>query len=138
MAEEKLEGNKNLKNASKVLDLFTDESIPDDTLFGSIKKLAFSLLKKERFSLVSQYLTKATLDETAYEWQQYVKFSLKFKLNLRQLFLHIPFASQTKDDSLLKAVAFLQEAFRNNKSPRDYSQKAFPKACIPEKWTKYL
>ena len=52
--------------------------------------------------------------------------------------MHIPFASQTKDDPLLKAVAFLQEAFRNNKSPRDYSQKAFPKECIPEKWTKYL
>jgi TnpA family transposase len=138
MAEERLEGNRNLKNAGKVLALFTDESISDDTLFGTIKQRAFSLLAKDHFALVAHYLTKATLDETAYEWQQHVRFSLKFKLNLRQLFLHIPFASQTKDDPLLKAAAFLQEAFRKNKSPRDYSQKAFPKECIPEKWTKYL
>jgi hypothetical protein len=31
MAEEKLEGNRNLKNAGKILGLFTDETIPDET-----------------------------------------------------------------------------------------------------------
>lgn len=138
MMEEKLEANQHFRDAGKILNLFTDETISDETVFETVKQKAFAILEKEKFPLVSQYLTKAVLDETAYEWQQYVRFSLKFKLNLRHLFLSIPFESLTKDDPLLKAVAFLQEAFSNNKSLRDYSQKSFPKACIPEKWTKYL
>jgi TnpA family transposase len=138
MAKEKFEANQHLRDAGKILNLFTDETIPNETNFGTIKQKAFAFLEKEKFSLVSQYLTKAVLDETAYEWQQYVRFSAKFKLNLRHLFMVIPFENQTKDEPLLKAVAFLQEAFANNKSLRDYSQKSFPKTCIPEKWKKYL
>jgi Domain of unknown function (DUF4158) len=138
MAKEKLEANQHLKDAGKILNLFTDETIPDEIVFRAVKQKAFSILEKEKFALVSRYLTKATQDETAYEWQQYVRVSLKFKLNLRHLFLAIPFESQTKDDPLLKAVDFLKEAFEKNKSPRDYSQKAIPQACIPEKLKRYL
>ena len=137
MAKEKLEANQRLRDAGKILDLFTDETIPDETNFGTVKQKAFTILEKEKFPLVSQYLTKAVLDETAYEWQQYVRFSVRFKLHLRHLFLAIPFESQIKDDPILKAVAFLQEAFQKDKSLRDYSQQAFPKECIPEK-KKYL
>jgi len=138
MAKERLEANQHLRDAGKILDLFTDETIPDEMIFGAVKQKAFSILDKEKFPLISQYLTRAVLDETAYEWQQYVRLSQKFKLHLRHLLLNIPFESQTKDDPLLKAAAFLKEAFGKDKSLRDYSQKSFPQACIPEKWKKYL
>lgn len=138
MAQERLEANKHLTDAGEILNLFTDETIPNETIFGVVKQKAFTILDKEKFPLVSRYLAKETLDETAYEWQQYVRFSMKFKLNLRHLFLSIPFESQKKNDPLLQAVAFLKEAFDKNKSLRNYSQKSFPQACIPEKWKKYL
>jgi TnpA family transposase len=138
MAKEKLEANQHLKDAGKILTLFTDETIPEETVFATVKQKAFAILEKEKFPLVSQYLTNAVLDETAYEWQQYVRFSVRFKLHLRHLFLNTPFESQITDDPLLKAAAFLQEAFRKDKSLREYSQQAFPKACIPEKWKKYV
>jgi|SRR5659263_35389 len=81
MAEEKLEGNRNLKNAGKILGLFTDETIPDETIFGTIKERAFAILTKEQFAIVSRYMINAILDESAYEWDQYVRLSRKFKLN---------------------------------------------------------
>lgn len=138
MAQERLEANQHLTDAGKILALFTDETIPDELGFGMVKQKAFAILDKAQFVLVSQYLTQAVLDETAYEWQQYVRLSQKFKLHLRPLCLAIPFESQTKDDPLLKAVTFLQDALAKNKSLRDYTQKAFPQACIPEAWKKYL
>jgi len=67
MAEEKLEGNRNLKNAGKILGLFIDENIPDETIFGTIKEQAFAILTKEQFAIVSRYMTNATFDESAYE-----------------------------------------------------------------------
>lgn len=138
MAEEKLEGNRNLKNAGKILALFTDETIPDETMFGMIKEQAFTILAKEQFAVVFRYMTNATFDESAYEWGQYVRLSQKFKLNLRHLFLSITFESQIKSDPLLLAVAFLQQAFAKNRSLRKYSQTAFPQEFIPHKFERYV
>ncbi len=138
MAEEKLEGNRNLKNAGKILGLFTDETIPDETIFGTIKERAFAILTKEQFPIVSRYMTNATLDESAYEWEQYVRLSQKFKLNLRHLFLSITFESQIKDDPLLQAVTFLKETFAKKRSLKEYNPTAFPQAFIPHKFERYV
>ena len=138
MAEEKLEGNKNLKNAGKILELFIDETIPDETIFGAIKERAFAILTKEQFAPLSRYMTNAILDESAYEWEQYVRLSRKFKLNLRHLFLSIPFEIRIKNDPLLLAVEFLRQAFVKNKSLKEYNQTDFPKAFIPYKLERYI
>jgi len=53
MAQERLEANQHLINAGKILDLFTDETIPNKTIFGTIKERAFGILKKEQFGIVS-------------------------------------------------------------------------------------
>jgi hypothetical protein len=60
-----------LAEAGNVLALFTDETVPDGTTFGTVKQMAFTILDEDKLTLVSHYLRKATLDETAYEWQQY-------------------------------------------------------------------
>ena len=137
-ATERLEVNQHLKDAGKILALFTDETIPDETTFGSVKQQAFAILAKEKFALVSRYMAKITLDESAYEWRQYARFSQRFKLNLRHLFLAIPFESQTKDDPLLEVVTFLQAAFSKNKSLKDSPPASFPQKFIPQKLYRYL
>jgi hypothetical protein len=58
-------------NAGKILELFIDETIPDETIFGAIKERAFAILTKEQFAPLSRYMTNAILDESAYEWEQY-------------------------------------------------------------------
>ena len=137
-AAERLEVNQHLKDAGKILALFTDETIPNEATFGSVKQQAFAILAKEKFTLVSRYMARVTLDESAYEWRQYVKFSQRFKLNVRHLFLAIPFESQTKDDPLLEAVAFLQTAFSKNKGLKEYPPASFPQKFIPQKLNRYL
>jgi len=65
-----------------VLELFINDSIPDETLFASVKQTAFSLLKAESFPLVSDYMRNIEFDKTAFEWSYYGKLQHKFKLNL--------------------------------------------------------
>ncbi len=40
MAQEKMEANQHLTDAGKILALFTDENISEETLFGTIKERA--------------------------------------------------------------------------------------------------
>jgi hypothetical protein len=126
MAEEKLEGNRNLKNAGKILGLFTDETIPEETIFGTIKERAFAILTKEQFAIVSRYMTNATLDDLAYEWEQYVRLSQKFKLNLRHLFLSITFGKPNKRRSLTPGSDIFERNFCQKKKPERIQSNSLP------------
>jgi TnpA family transposase len=138
MALEKLEENKNLKNAGKILELFTDDTISDDTLFGKIKERAFTILSKEQFTVVSRYIFNASFDEAAYKWKQYALLSPKFKRRLRHLFLSIPFESKIKEDPILQAAAFLKTALKKNKSLKEYIPSDLPQSFIPPKLERYV
>ncbi len=138
IAVERLKTNQHLKDAGRVLELFIDETILNETIFGIVKARAFNILKEDQFPLVAACLAKVTIDEIAYEWQQYDRLAHKFKRVLRPLFLTIPFESQTKDDPLLEAVIFLKEAWSNNKRLKDYPQESIPQKCISDKRRKCL
>jgi len=134
----KVEGNHHLKDAAKILDLFIDESISEETQFGQIKQMAFQILKKDKFSILSQYIAKAEFDETEYEWNYYVRFSSAFKKNLRYIFLSIDFKSPTQGGSIIKAVTFLKETFSKNKSLSQLKTTDFPQEIISSRLLRYL
>jgi hypothetical protein len=75
----KAEGNRQADNASKVLNLFIDDKIPDNTVFGDVKKIAFSILQKDKFPLVTQYISKAKFDEKEFLWKELETLSQTFK-----------------------------------------------------------
>jgi len=89
--EYKIEGNKHLKDAGKILGLFVDETIPEDIEFRKVKEIAFGILEKEKFFFLSSFISKASIDDTEYEWDHYINLARKFKINLRYLFLNINF-----------------------------------------------
>lgn len=136
--EHKLESNQNLKNASKILNLFVDETIDDTVEFHEIKAKAFEILDKSKFGLVTKYMAKAKFDESEYEWNYYDELAPTFKRNLRPLFMNIEFASQVKDDPLIKAVVFLKAAFQKNKVLKQIKSDEFPKEIISNKFRPYL
>lgn len=120
----------NMKAAGRVLDMFTDQSIPGKTPFSEIKQRAFSLLEPERFALLSNYMRNIEFDKTAFEWSYYGKLQSKFKLNLRHLFCALEFAGLIEDAPLLEAVTFLQVLLRQGKSLRQAKPGGFPTGIV--------
>lgn len=134
----KMEGNKHLKNAGKVLELFIDETIPEEIEFKEVKKIAFELIEKNKFSLLSRYISKVKFDDTEYEWDHYIKLAHTFKINLRYIFLNIDFESHNPQDPFMKAVLLLKETFCKNKSLNQLASPQLPSEFIPLKLKKYL
>ena len=133
-----IDASANLQAAGQVLDLFTDDSIPGETPFASVKQMAFSLLKVEHFPLVSDYMRNIEFDKTAFEWSYYGKLQHKFKLNLRHLFCNLDFTGLMEDAPLLEAIQFLQELLRQGKTPRQTDPENFPTGIITKKLRRYL
>ena len=77
-----------------------------------VKKKAFSLLNRERFRSVSDYLRSSTLDKASFGWASYPKLPHKLKRNLRHLFREIELSGYIENSPLMKAVNFLQNLLR--------------------------
>ena len=92
-----IENNQRLGNTDKILGLFTDDTIPDETPFGEVRQLAFSLLEKDKFPT---HTSKIRFDQTELEWKAIEEMARTFKKNLRPVLLNLDFASTSKNDNL--------------------------------------
>ena len=128
----------NLQAAGKVLGFFVDESISSDLPFSEIRDKAFSLLDREQFPIVSDYMRRIAFDKSAFEWAYYGTLSRTFKQNLRHLFAALDFAGRVENAPLLEAVDFLQNWFRRDKYPGKIDPKSIPTGIIPKHLQKYL
>jgi len=129
---------KNLQAAGKVLGLFVDETISHDAPFSEIKDKAFSLLDREQFPIVSDYMRRIAFDKSAFEWAYYGTLSRTFKQNLRHLFAVLDFAGRVENAPLINAVNYLQDLFRRDKHPGKIDPASLPSDLIPKHLQKYL
>jgi hypothetical protein len=133
-----IEGNHHLKPAGKVLNLFVDDTLSDEMRFGDVKRMAYKILQKEKLLFVSQYISSGKFDQVEHEWDHYVASSMTIKRNLRQIFLSIAFDSQTSQDPLMKAIAFLKDYFPKGRKEREAMAANFPEEIIPKMLRRYL
>lgn len=127
-----------LQAAGRVLNLFTDTTIPENAPFSTVKVQAFHLLEPEQFPIVANYLRNIAFDRTGFEWAYYTTLSHQFKRNLRHLFCELDFAGRVEEAPLLNAVLVLQDLLRSGKSPRQVKPSLFPSEVIPKSLQRYL
>jgi len=134
----KIEGNSCFKKVGQILDLFTDESIPDTMPFGEVRPKPFAIVTKEQFPLLNPQLTGNAIDEDKFKWEHYSVISKKIAINIRSLARAIDFESEDPDDPLIKALDFLKETFEKGKSLTKIKSADFPVDFIPIQVKPYL
>lgn len=134
----KTEGNKYLNDAGKVLNIFVDDRIPNETSFGEVKDMAFKILDREKIPMVSRYISRNKFDETEIKWQHLEALSARIKINIRPLFMNTDFKSTTDNDPLIAATEFLKSVFYKKRNLRTIKTDDFPKAIIKRKQKKYF
>ncbi len=127
-----------MNNVGKVLDLFMDEEIADQTPFGEVKNQAFGILEKDKFPLMAQYISGARFDQAELEWKALDELAPTFKKNLRPVFLSLDLKSTAKNDTLMNAVNFLKTKILEKKSLRGIKPNLFPLDFIRRKLKRYI
>ena len=77
---------KKLKNMAPILDLFSDNTVHENTPFSSIKKMAFGFISKRDMPVISRYIAGLTLDKNNYVWDYYDSKMGAITRNMRRLF----------------------------------------------------
>lgn len=137
--ESHTENRQNMQKAGEVLQLLTDDDIAADTPFHDIQEKAFSILGRQKLTqLADQITTNAKWDEMALQWERIDQLASQFKRHLRPLILMVDFASSSKHDSLIEAIAFIKQAFRQHKSFGQYASSDLPSRFLPESVKRYI
>jgi len=133
-----LENNESIRHISQILGLFLDEGIPDDVAFGEVKLRAFTILDRDKFLKVSQYMNNQSFKDSVFEWEFIAAFAPAFKQHLRPLLMNLSFTGHRGDNELIEAIEFLKTSFDKGKSLNRYSFDKIPKAFIPQGLKLYL
>ena len=136
--EYRLEQTRDLRQAGRVLKLFTDDAIPPQTPFGQVQARAFAILDRQRLRrLASEIAEDETLDETALQWEFVDGQAMRFKLRIRPMLRTVTFSATKDNDPLLEAVDLMKWAFQQKKSLRHFAD-FLPTYFIPDHVRRYL
>lgn len=137
--EQRVEYNRDLPKAGRVLKLFTDDSISPETPFRELQMKAFGILEAQKLEDIANHISQNNqFDEIAFQWEYIDRMALRFKRRLRPLLRTVTFSSTSQNDSLLEAVQFLKELFQKHRPLTHYYLEDFPRQLIPEKTKRYL
>jgi len=130
------QANDDLDQGVKILQLFLDPAVTDETPFADVRATAMALLPSERLARLCEHLSgDGTLDELSYEWQAVDNVMPKVKRNLRPLLRFLSLAGAPAQKTLLQGINALADAFR---SGRQVPSAEVPTALIPERHRRYL
>ncbi|MBS0358681.1 MAG: Tn3 family transposase, partial [Proteobacteria bacterium] len=136
--DEKLEINKDTKNAAIILRLFDDERISDKELFGNVRKRARKYVKKGNLNVVADYLMGLLFDFQAMKWDEIANLKNKITGSLRPIFNVLQFTGDDTQKNLIEAIKFLKNYFLLSSNERKSIIKNVPTQCIPKNWMNHL
>lgn len=110
------------QNIGRLLLLYVDDNLSDSLTLGEARNKAFDILPKDTIRSVGEKLVKKKQRMLDLQWKERDKAALRYKHNLRPLFMAIDFESKLPDNPLLKAINWIKSVFNKNQS---LSQQAF-------------
>ncbi len=129
----KIEGNSYRPKIGKILDLFTDEDVPDI----DVRPEGFKIVEKEKFPLLKMHVNQ-DFNEEEFAWDYYKTIAHTISRNLRPLVKILDFDCHNSSLPLIKALTFLKKMWNSKKSLKQIDEAQFPKECIPEGLLPYL
>lgn len=118
--------------------LYVDENLSDSLTLGDARKRAFEILPKEAIRSIGEKMIKKPQNKQIFLWKERDKASSQYKYQVRPLFMEIDFESQNPDHPLLKAIHWLKDIFKKQKSLSQQSLNDFPCEFISKRLEPYL
>ena len=119
-----------------LVQLYIDNTLPDDMNFGLVRSKAFLILPREELvSTLSS--TNKPKEEVDFYWQTIDNFKRPIKSNLRYLVESLDFSSTNEENSWLEAIKWIKtELSQSNRPAPEVSH--CPNKTIPVKLQHYL
>jgi TnpA family transposase len=117
----------------RLLMLYVDDDLDDDTPFGDVRKTAFDIMPKEQIQEAGQRLSKKPVSRNALQWHAVDGQARRIRRHLRPLYSELELSSVSDANPWLAALDWMKEVFakRQRLSQRPLSE--CPDGTIPDR-----
>lgn len=100
---------------ARIMLIFVDDAYSDEITLGVPRKKAFSVLPKEIIRSQANRMLKKQVKHQEKQWELRDKMKMRYKQNLRYLFMNIKFDSKIQDSPLIQEIEWMQCVFSKKK-----------------------
>ena len=126
------------RHIGRLILLYVNEDLSDSMTLGETRKLAFEILPKESIRSIGEKMVQKKQRKQDLQWEERDKAAIRYRHNLRPLFMRIDFESKLPDNPLLKAIRWMKSVFSKKESLSQQKFEEFPSEFISKRIKPYL
>lgn len=122
----------------RLLSLYVDDSVPDPTTFGEVRRRAWKIMPREALKTTAQRMSVKPVSKLAMQWQAVDGMAALIRRHLRPLFLSPDLTSVVHNSPWSEALNWLRMVFSKKQILSQRSLAECPPGTLPERLAPYL
>ncbi|MMZ44866.1 Tn3 transposase DDE domain protein [compost metagenome] len=135
---EQVRHNKESRQVGRLLFLYVDDNVADQTPFGEVRKRAWKIMTKDVLQNTAQRMSVKPVSKLARYWLAVDGLAERIRRNLRPLYITLDFASIDLDSPWLTALTRAKKRFASQPRLSQWSLDDCPDATLPKRLRPYL
>ncbi|EJA5523834.1 DUF4158 domain-containing protein, partial [Salmonella enterica] len=128
MADVQEKHRRETSKIGRLLSLYVDDSVPDPTTFGEVRRRAWKIMPREALKSTAQRMSVKPVSRLALQWQAVDSMTALIRRHLRPLYLSLDLTSVVRDSPWAEALNWLRVVFGKKQT---LSQRSLEE-CPPE------
>lgn len=122
----------------RLLSLYVDDSVPDPTTFGEVRRRAWKIMPRETLKSTAQRMSVKPVSKLALQWQAVDGMTALIRRHLRPLYLSLNLTSVVQDSPWAEALSWLRMAFSKKQTLSQRLLAECPPETLPARLRPYL
>lgn len=122
----------------RLLSLYVDDSVPDPTTFGEVRRRAWKIMPREALKTTAQRMSVKPVSRLALQWQAVDSMTALIRRHLRPLYMSLDLTSVVRDSPWAKALNWLRIVFGKKQTLSQRSLEECPPETLPARLRPYL
>lgn len=122
----------------RLLSLYVDDSVPDPTTFGEVRRRAWKIMPRETLKTTAQRMSVKPVSRLALQWQAVDGMTALIRRHLRPLYLSFDLTSVVRDSPWAEALNWLRTVFSKKQTLLQRPLEECPQVTLPARLRPYL
>ncbi len=138
MADVQEKHRRETSKIGRLLSLYVDDSVPDPTTFGEVRRRAWKIMPRETLKTTAQRMSVKPISELALQWQAVDGMTALIRRHLRPLYLSLDLTSVVQNSPWDEALSWLRMVFSKKQTLSQRPLAECPLETLPKRLRPFL
>ena len=135
---EQVRRQQDTSQVGRLLSLYIDDSVPDLTPFGDVRKRAYKIMPRDTLQTTAQRMSVKPMSKMALHWQTVDGLAERIRRHLRPLYVALDFVGTDPDSPWLTALVWAKSVFAKQQRLSQRPLAECPAVTLPKRLRPYL